>query len=269
MVARSGILRRLLPICTLGIESTINQDIKAFELFDTSLSELVFYFLKGQELEILRDYVKSVTTVESLKFDEFQNMLFPLPPKEEQIRILTKIHELRPLWEAYEKAENERISQNEEFPARLKKSILQQAVQGKLVPQNPTDEPASILLERIHKEKEQLIKTGKIKRDKQESVIFRRDNSHYEKRGSEEVCIDDTIPFEIPSTWSWCRLSAILQKLTDGTHSTPKYVEHGIPFISVKDVSAGVLTFSNAKHITKEEHSELYKRCDPIRGDIL
>ncbi|MDY4222007.1 MAG: restriction endonuclease subunit S [Candidatus Faecousia sp.] len=252
MVARSGILRRLLPICTLGIESTINQDIKAFELFDTSLSELILYFLKGQEIEILRDYVKSVTTVESLKFDEFQNMLFPLPPKEEQTRILNKIRELRPLWEAYEKAENERMSQNEEFPARLRKSILQQAVQGKLVPQNPADEPASNLLERIRIEKEWLIKTGKIKRDKHESIIFRRDNSHYEKRGSEVVCIDDEIPFELPETWSWSRLSSfgVFSSGKTPSMSNPEFWNGTIPWVSSKDMKRPVIIDSEM-HITE------------------
>ena len=125
------------------------------------------------------------------------------------------------------------------------------------------------LLERIREEKQRLIKEGKIKKDKHESVIFRRDNSHYEKRGSEEVCIDDDIPFEIPDGWAWCRLGSILEKLTDGTHSTPKYTDSGVPFISVKDVSSGVLSFDSAKHISESEHRELYKRCDPKRGDIL
>jgi len=97
----------------------------------------------------------------------------------------------------------------EAFPESLKKSILQEAVQGKLVPQDPSDEPAEALLERIRAEKQRLIKEGKIKKDKHESVIFRRDNSHYEKRGSEEVCIDDEIPFEIPENWAWCRASSL------------------------------------------------------------
>ena len=92
---------------------------------------------------------------------------------------------------------------NSRFPATLKKSILQYAVQGKLVPQNPADEPASVLLERIRTEKEQLVKEGKIKRDKHESVIFRRDNSYYEKVDGIERCIDDELPFEIPDSWEW------------------------------------------------------------------
>lgn len=92
---------------------------------------------------------------------------------------------------------------NSGFPATLKKSILQYAVQGKLVPQDPADEPASVLLKRIHTEKEQLVKEGKIKRDKHESVIFRRDNSYYEKVDVIERCIDDELPFEIPDSWEW------------------------------------------------------------------
>lgn len=84
-----------------------------------------------------------------------------------------------------------------------------------------------------------------------------------------ERCIDDKIPFEIPESWAYCRLGTILHKLTDGTHSRPKYVDSGIPFISVKDISSGILNFSNCKFITGEEHNELYKRCNPEHGDIL
>ncbi len=90
---------------------------------------------------------------------------------------------------------------NTSFPDQLRKSILQEAVQGKLVPQDPTDEPVSVLLERIRAEKQHLVKEGKIKKDKHESVIFRRDNSHYEKLDGIERCIDDEIPFEIPDSW--------------------------------------------------------------------
>ncbi len=137
------------------------------------------------------------------------SLLVPIPPLSEQGRIVTKIKQLMPYIELYNVKEQALSSLNETFPEQIKKSILQIAVQGKLVPQDPSDEPASILLERIHAEKERLIKEDKIKRDKNESVIFRRDNSHYEKLGKIERCIDDEIPFDIPDSWEWCRMSAI------------------------------------------------------------
>ncbi|MDR0424712.1 MAG: hypothetical protein LBH39_04565 [Clostridiales Family XIII bacterium] len=81
--------------------------------------------------------------------------------------------------------------------------------------------------------------------------------------------ITEELPFEIPDSWEWVRLGCVINKLTDGTHSTPKYTESGVPFLSVKDMSDGKLNFSNTKYISPEGHSELYRRCDPERGDIL
>ena len=197
------------------------------------------------------------------------NMLVPIPPSHEQIRIVEKLNAVMAHVIEYGTIDSRSKHLNNIFPERLKKSILQEAVQGKLVPQDPNDEPAAVLLERIRAEKQKLIAEGKIKKNKHESIIFRRDNSHYEKLDGIERCIDDEIPFEIPETWCFCRLGTILYKLTDGTHSRPKYVEAGVPFISVKDVSSGMLDFSNCKFITEIEHKELYKRCNPEYGDIL
>ncbi len=119
------------------------------------------------------------------------------------------MYEVLPACNRYEVAFEALDTLQGTFPDQLKKSILQLAVQGKLVPQDPNDEPASVLLERIRAEKEQLIKAGKIKRDKHKSVIYRRDNSHYEMVDGVERCIDDEIPFEIPESWEWVRLSSI------------------------------------------------------------
>ena len=201
--------------------------------------------------------------------ERLSNALIPVPPVMEQYRILNQLSKVLPIVQVYDGAYRNLENLSTTFPIQLKKSILQYAVQGKLVPQDPTDEPASALLERIRAEKEQLIKSGKIKRDKHESVIFRRDNSYYEKVDGIERCIDDELPFEIPESWEWCRLGTILQKLTDGTHSTPKYTARGIPFISVKDISSGKISFERTKFISKTEHELLASRCDPHRDDIL
>ena len=209
------------------------------------------------------------TAQPNLAAKSLEMFFLPLPPLSEQKRIVEKLNEVSSLTDNYAEAYVRVAELNQKFPELLKKSVLQEAVQGKLVPQDPNDEPASVLLERIRAEKQALIKAGKIKKDKNESVIFRRDNSHYEKRGSEEVCIDDEIPFEIPDTWEWCRLGNILTKLTDGTHSTPKYTNTGIPFISVKDISSGKLNFNDCKYISIDEHQKLYSRCNPELNDIL
>ena len=136
---------------------------------------------------------------------------------------------------------------------QLKNSILQEAIEGRLVPQDPNDEPASILLDRIRKEKEILVKEGKLKK----------------KDLVETPITEEEIPFEIPESWEWVRFSNIYWQLTDGTHSTPKYTMSGIPFLSVKDMSSGKLSFSNTKYISPEEHSVLSQRCHPQKGDLL
>ncbi|MEG0272749.1 MAG: restriction endonuclease subunit S [Hydrogenoanaerobacterium sp.] len=134
----------------------------------------------------------------------------------------------------------------------LKNAILQLAVQGKLAAQNPQDEPASELLKKIKAEKAKLIKGNKIKTEKPLAPIT-----------------DEEKPFDIPTSWEWARLGELCHKLTDGTHSTPKYIEKGVPFLSVKDMSSGKLDFSNTRHISEEEHQELYKRCNAEKGDLL
>ena len=149
------------------------------------------------------------TTINFVSVKKLGNLLIPIPPLAEQRRIVDRLESLLPLVEAYGKAEAELSQLDARFPDMLKKSILQDAVQGKLVPQDPNDEPASVLLERIRAEKRRLIKEGKIKKDKHESVIFRRDNSHYEKLDGVERCIDGEIPFEIPENWCWCKIGTV------------------------------------------------------------
>ncbi len=140
---------------------------------------------------------------------DIPNMLIPLPPVAEQQRIFKKMTNLQSYIEDYDKTEAKLTSMQDSFPENLKKFILQEAVMGKLVPQDENDEPASVLLERIREEKQRLIAEGKLKKDKHESFIYRRDNSHYEKIDGNEVCIDDEIPYDIPDNWCWCRIKSI------------------------------------------------------------
>ena len=171
----------------------------------------LFYYLMSPDFDAYANDTDNAKGVAypAINDSKLYQALIPVPPEVEQRRIVSKIKKLLPYVERYGEAHLAVTSLNTAFPDRLKKSILQQAVQGKLVPQDPSDEPASVLLERIRAEKDQLIKAGKIKRDKHESVIFRRDNSHYEKLDGIERCIDDEIPFEIPETWAWIRMGSL------------------------------------------------------------
>ena len=147
---------------------------------------------------------------------------------------------------------------------QLKNSILQWAIQGKLVPQDPNDEPASVLLDKIRQEKERLIKEKKIKRDKNASIIYRgENNSYYEKiiATGEVKCIDDEIPFEIPATWNWARLSNITSILGDGIHGTPEYDATGtVYFINGNNLSNGSIEIKADTKKVSEQEAEKHKR---------
>ena len=180
-----------------------------------SESDFSKYLLYLFSSKYFRDICRSITNKSGQAFynlsrEKLMEIYIPLPPLAEQKRIVAKIEELLPYIEAYEKAETQLTALNTSFPEMLKKSILQEAVQGKLVPQNPDDEPASVLLERIRAEKQELIKQGKIKKNKNESVIITRDKIHYEILNGNERCIADEIPFDIPDSWCWCRLREIV-----------------------------------------------------------
>ena len=205
--------------------------------------------------------------IQGLSANALHALLFPLPPLSEQYRIVTKIKEFEPLLDKYAQAEKRLNNLNTQFPDLLKKSILQEAVQGKLVPQDPTDEPASILLERIRAEKEQLIKAGKIKRDKHESVIFRRDNSHYEKLDGIERCIDDELPFEIPESWKWVRLGSVFQHNTGKALNAANRSGKKKPYITTSNLYWGRFELDKLKEMFFTE-AEI-ERCTATKGDLL
>ena len=232
--------------------------------------QLLMESYKGAK--ILDNYSKGMT-IKHLVQNSLNSIYFPLPPLAEQRRIVEKIKQLTPYLKKYGSVETTLSNLNLAFPDDLKKSILQYAVQGKLVPQDPADEPASVLLERIRTEKEQLIKEGKIKRDKHESVIFRRDNSYYEKVDGIERCIDDELPFEIPENWEWVRLSSI-SKILNGDRgknypSKATLSSTGIPFISALNLDGTtIIQDENLLCMTEEQYNRL-GNGKLIKNDIV
>ncbi len=214
------------------------------------------YFAGPSVQSVIEDLASGSTKQKELAQDTIKNYLIPIPPLAEQRRIAERVSELIPLVEEYGKLEDEREQLDAELPDRLRKSILQIAVQGKLVPQDPSDEPAATLLERIREERTKLIKKKKIKAPKGgESVIYRgSDGGYYEKRGNgEPVCIDDEIPFEIPESWEWCRLGSVAYFSGGGTpdKSNSKFWGGNIPWASMKDIHGAVLE-STIDSITEE-----------------
>jgi len=221
---------------------------------------------------------------------KFNRLLVPIPPLVEQRRIVAKIDELMALCDQLEKEQSESSELHEilvktllatlteaKSPAdlaeawerveshfdllfktiesvdELRKTVLQLAVQGKLVPQDPNDEPASELLKRIKAEKEMLVKEGKIKKQK---LISEINKSH--------------IPFELPCGWECTSLGTALKKITDGTHHSPPNSEIGdYLYISAKNIKESGVLVSNATYVSKEVHEEIFSRCDPAPGDIL
>ena len=239
-------------VSILGIDAFHNEAIiSIYPFVDPDKITTMFLFATLPLLSQSGD-TKSAIKGNTLNSDSLDALLIPLPPIMEQKRIFDKLHELTTPLLDYGAAEQKVTELNVNFPERLKKSILQEAVQGKLVSQDPSDEPAEALLERIRAEKQRLIKEGKIKKDKHESIIFRRDNSHYEKRGSEEVCIDDEIPFEIPENWAWARLSSfgVFSSGKTPSMSNPQFWNGYVPWVTSKDMKRPVITDSEM-HISE------------------
>lgn len=186
--------------------------------------------------------------------EKIRSSLVPVPPIEEQQRIVDKINEIMPKIDEYEKIEKELKALKKAFPENVKSAILQAAMQGNLTEQLENDSKVDELLLNIEKDREDKINSGLVKNDKR---LF-----------TKRVDDEDT-SLTIPDSWRSVTLGSILYKLTDGTHKTPKYVTNGVKFVSVKDMSSGKLDLSSTKFITKEEHEELFNRCNPEKGDML
>ena len=215
------------------------------------LEEFVMEYLKSPQGYIqLTKHLKS-TAQPSISITALREVILPIPPLVEQKRIVAKIDQLMPLVDEYAEAYDKLKKLDDGFNDKLKQSLLQYAMEGKLVKQDPNDEPASVLLEKITEEKARLIKEKKIKRTKQLPEIT-----------------DDEKPFEIPDSWEWVRMSDVLD-VRDGTHDSPKYIDNGIPLITSKNISNGYLDFSNVKYISQEDADKINERSSVDDNDII
>ena len=204
--------------------------------------------------------------------NKIKQMLLIIPPLEEQHRIVEKLDLIQ---SSINQAKRVQKNITEEIVPRIKKKILDLAIKGQLVPQDPNDEPASELLKKIKKEKDQLIAKKKIKKNPNESLIFRGDDGlFYEKIGSTTKCIQEEIPFDIPNNWQLARLSSISTLITKGT--TPKEFDNSytssanVIFLRAENVVGfKTINIKNCKYITNDVHIGFLKRSILNYNDIL
>ena len=229
------------------------------------MEEYVATYLKSSfGYKQLTKHMKA-TAQASISIEAIRDVYIPIPPENEQQRMWSAISESLTLIENIESYEGDIAN----MVNLAKTKILDLAIRGKLVPQNPDDEPASALLERIKAEKEELIRQGKIKRDKKESVIFKgEDNSYYEKFDNGEVkCIDEDVPFELPDSWCWCRLGTLFAHNTGKALNSSDTAGTLMTYITTSNLYWDRFELDSLKKMPFTE-SEIEK-CTVKTGDLL
>lgn len=220
--------------------------LRPYQEVDLLFFYYIFFYYKNMNMMKAKG-----TAMPGLSSITLHQMIVPLPPLAEQKRIVAKIEELLPYIDRYA-ASYERLEQvNTEFPEDMNKSILRYAIQGKLVEQRAEEGTGEELYRQIQEEKKRLIKEGKIKKEKPLPEIA-----------------EDEIPFDIPESWRWVRLSDIID-VRDGTHDSPKYVPMGIPLVTSKNLSNGTIDYGNVKYITQEDAGKINARSMVDDDDIL
>jgi type I restriction enzyme S subunit len=213
---------------------------------------------------------KKATAQESISIEAIRNVYVPIPPIRIQKGIIALYDSLLPLINRYTQTKTILDKLNSGIKELLKKSILQEAIQGRLVPQIASEGTAEALIGEIRAEKERLIKEKKIKRDKLDSVIFKGDdNKYYEKVGKNTICIDDDIPFEIPTSWCWTRMGVIGDWGAGATpqRGNPEYYNGNILWLKTGELNNGIVSDTQEK-ITEKALQECSLRLNKI-GDIL
>lgn len=245
IVVRSGILAHTLPVAILMVDATVNQDIKIVRPNERISSYFLAYFLRSKQSQILAECVKKGPTVQSLDMDPFVAFEMPLPPRSEQERIVAKIEATQEKVKTIESS----ISKAEELIEKYRESLLQKAFRGELVPQNPNDEPALKLIERIRAEKAKQSDGKKMKKDELPPIK------------------PEEIPFEIPKSWEWVRLGDLSDAVDYGSSSKTNDDNRGVPILRMGNIQKGEIDWSNLKYLKKshDEFPALFLRV----GDLL
>ncbi len=232
------------------------------KLYDKEIVNFLLCFFKGYKDKL---FIFSGGAIPQVTITMMKNYLMPLPPIQEQVRIANKINLFAPLLEKYGITEENLSKLEETFPEKLKKSILQYAIEGKLVKQDPNDEPASVLLERIKAEKEKLVKEGKIKRDKNESYIYQGDDkNYYEKIDSKLIPCDETTQINLPINWAFCYFGNVS---TYGYTTTKMQPILNSWLLELEDIVSGSSVVKTRKYV--EENTNLNSKVPFKSGMVL
>ena len=244
-----GTVGKSVFINSLNEDSYINQRVALIRIFKILSKYFYAYLMSPNTADIINK--NKTSTNDNISIKLIEDFLIPLPPLEEQQRIVDKINSFEPLLEKYDKVEKELSKLEKEFPEKLKRSILQYAIEGKLVNQDPDDEPASVLLERIKQEKERLIKEGKIKRDKNESNIYQGDDkNYYEQIGKALFKIE--VPFDIPNKWLWVKSHQIMKPVQYG-YNGPGLSNGKVKLLRITDIQNGNVNWNTLPYCNISE----------------
>ena len=237
----------------------------AFEPIGINPKYLYYYLQNPIFTQIFKE--KTTGIIGGVSVNTLKNLLFAMPPLAEQERIVAEIEKFEPLIVEYDKLEQQATKLDSEIYDKLKKSILQYAIQGKLVSQDSNDEPAAVLLERIRAEKK-----AQLGKKYVESYIYKGDdNCYYEHINGKDIDITEDIPFDLPNEWAWARLINLCIDISDIDHNMPKSVENGVLFLSAKDLlNDGSINYTNnVKYISEEDYVRLSGKSKPQKGDII
>ena len=234
----TGTVGRIIKVTKSFDKIPVDSHVTIIRLNKNVCNSYILYFLMSPIIQNnLDDYLTGTTKQKEFGLASIQNIVISIPPLEEQKRIVAKIEKLMPLVDEYAESYNRLQKIDNEFEDKLKQSVLQYAMEGKLVKQNSSDEPASELIKKIENEKAELIKEGKIKKSKKLPAIT-----------------DDEKPFDIPDSWEWVRLGDIVQAQIGKTpqrHNSDYWTERDIPWVSIADLTNGNLTETKEKISSK------------------
>lgn len=250
ILSNIGSIGKVFIVPKLSQKMTLAPNSVMIRLTEEGLRDYLYYFLLSPAGYRALDMISSGTAVKKFNKTSLKTILLPIPPVEEQKRIVCKVKELFCQLDIIDELQKQYAYNI----TSLNKKILDQAVMGKLVPQDPNDEPASVLLKKIAEEKQKLIKEGKIKKQKASNVV-----------------VSDDKPFEIPESWAWATLADLAKQITDGEHSTPKRSTKydGYYLLSARNVRDGSIQLTDVDYVDKAEFDRISSRCNPTRGDIL